>query len=165
MIAGPVASVDAEALELLDLVAKADAEIEPAVGEDVDGGGVLGDADGVVQREEQDPGADPDSCGQASNCGGDGQDGGRVAVVDEVVLGDPDVVVAELLGVDDFVEDFVVELGPGLAPLGWIAEVVDQAELWLACWASVEADPSAERDVEQLGARGDVVELVLDRRE
>jgi len=45
-----------------------------------------------------------------------------------VVLGDPDVVVAELLGVDDLVEDFVVELGPGLAPLGRIAEVEGVSE-------------------------------------
>ena len=54
-------SVDAESLELFDLVAEADAEVEAAVGKDVDGRGVFGDADRVVQREEEDPGADPDS--------------------------------------------------------------------------------------------------------
>ena len=116
------------------LVAESDAEVEAAVGEDVDGGGVFGDPDCIVQRQQQDPGADPDASGQAGDGGGDGQDGGCVAVVDEVMFGDPDVVVAELLGVDDFIENLVVELGPGLSPLGRIAEVVDQAELRLSCW-------------------------------
>ena len=117
-------------------------------------------------RRRRYPGADPDSGRQAGDGGGDGQHGGRVAVVDEVVLGDPDVVVAELLGVDDFVEDFVVELGPGLAPLGRIAEVVDQAELRLAC-----VGISRGQSVRRAGCRGssergrDVVELVLDRCE
>ena len=129
-----MAAVDAEALELLDAVAEADAEVEASIAEDIDGGGVLGDADRVVQGQQQDPGADPDARGEARDRGGDGQHGGGVAVVDEVVLGDPDVVVAKRFGELDLVEQFVVELGPGLAPLGWVAEVVDQSELghgWL----------------------------------
>ena len=74
--AGAVSAVDAEAVEFLDLVAEADAQIEASVGEDVDGGGVLGDADRVVEGEEEDPGADADSGGESGDGGGDGQDGG-----------------------------------------------------------------------------------------
>jgi len=66
-----VASVDAEAVEFLDLVAESDAEIEASVGEDIDGGGVLGDADCVVEGEQEDPGSDPDSGCQAGDGGGD----------------------------------------------------------------------------------------------
>ena len=50
-----MASVDAEAVELFDPVAKSDAEIEASVGEDVDGGGVLGDADCVVEGGARGP--------------------------------------------------------------------------------------------------------------
>ena len=47
--AGPVGARDAEARELLDPVADADAELEAAAGENVDGGHVLGDPHRVIE--------------------------------------------------------------------------------------------------------------------
>ena len=124
-----LAAVDAEALELFDAVAEPDAEVEPPVAEDVDGGGVFGDADRVVQRQQQHPGADAHARGEPRGGRGDRQHRRRIAVLDEMVLGNPDVVVAEPLGQLHLAEHVVVELRPGPPPLRRVAEVVGQAEL------------------------------------
>ena len=88
-----------------------DAEVEAALADLVDGGGLLGGADGVTQREDADPGADPeagraggDGRGQHQRHGGDRRDArthgiGRSPVHGEVPLGQPDAI--EPLGLRD----------------------------------------------------------------
>ena len=63
---------DIEGLELLGAITLADAEFETAIGEDVDADGVLGDADGVVERHQEDKVADTDALGAHGNGGGGG---------------------------------------------------------------------------------------------
>src|SRR3989442_9410953 len=42
--------------------AAADAEVETALADLIDGGGLFGGADGVTERQDADPGADPQAC-------------------------------------------------------------------------------------------------------
>jgi hypothetical protein len=125
---GALLSRNAERLELVRRVALAEAEIEAAVRDDVDERHVLGDAHGVLERHQQDERADADPLRH----GGDGR-GGRqqrriVAVAGEVVLGQPDVVVAGGLGGTDLVEDRAVELRLRPPPRSGVAKVFHEAE-------------------------------------
>ena len=52
---GSLAAIDAEARELLVPIAGGHAEVEPPTGEHVDDGGVLGQPDRVVERQEHAP--------------------------------------------------------------------------------------------------------------
>ena len=52
--------VNTDAVELLLLVAGADAEVEAAVADDVEHGHFFGDQDWVMQRQDNDRGSDPD---------------------------------------------------------------------------------------------------------
>jgi hypothetical protein len=56
--------------------------------------------------------------------GGRREDRGEKPVVDEVMLGQPDVIEAAVLAPDDLVEDFVVKPVGGLMPPLRIPEVV-----------------------------------------
>src|SRR5690606_39300233 len=87
--AGPVAQVPAEGLELRLPVALADAEVEPAAAEQGQGGGVLGEADGVVQRGDDQVGADLERLRAGGDRATDDERRRRVAVGHEVVLGEP----------------------------------------------------------------------------
>ena len=88
----------AEADELVRLVGAPHAEVEPAVGEDVDEGEVGRGAQGMVEGDRAHRHADADLLRAL----GDGRRvdlrGGDEAVGGEQVLGDPHLVVAELLG-------------------------------------------------------------------
>ena len=109
-------------------VAHADAEVEAPAGEQRERGGVLGESDRVVQRQQHQVRADPHPGRALGDRGGDHERRGRVAVVDEVVLGEPHRVEAELLGGDDLVERAAVELLERDPPLLGVAEVVPEAE-------------------------------------
>ena len=62
----PLGEGDAEGVELLLEPPDADAELDPAAGEPVEGGDLLGDHDRVALREDQDAGAESDraTCGR-----------------------------------------------------------------------------------------------------
>ena len=88
----------AEADELVRLVGAPHAEVEPAVREDVDEGKVGRGAQGMIEGDRAHRHADADPLGAL----GDGRrvdlGGGDEPVGREQVLGDPHLVVAELLG-------------------------------------------------------------------
>jgi hypothetical protein len=117
-----VGGVDAVPGELMGSVALAEAGVDAPVGQHIEGGDVLGHPDGVVEREEQEVEADPDPLGDGGDGGGDRNDRGRVAVVGEVVLREPDGVVPQLLGAADQAELVGVDLGERPAPLGRVPE-------------------------------------------
>ena len=122
-----LATVDLEGVELLHLVAQPDAEAQPTAGEDVDDGGVLCNRERVMQRKQEDVGADGDSGGALGDGSRGGEHGGEVGIVDEVVFGEPDEGEAHALGGFDVVQCLGVEVGGGHFPLRWVAKVVEQA--------------------------------------
>ena len=125
---GSVFPRDAEGLELLDAVAQADTEDQPAAGDRVDDGGVLGDAQRVMQGKQQHPRADVDAAGAGGNGGGRREQRGAVAVIEEVMLGEPDVIVAHRLGGSGLIEDLAVDLRPRPAEAAGVRAVEDDAE-------------------------------------
>jgi hypothetical protein len=64
---------------------------------------------------------------------GDHREGRQVAVVDEVVLGEPDEVETELVGERNLLQYLRVQLGIRNAGARWIAEVVCNAEAECVC--------------------------------
>ena len=78
---------------------RAEAELEPTAGEEVGDDRVLGDADDVLQRKGDHAGRQPDAAGLRGKVAEKDEGRGQPALVGvEVVLGDPDGVETELLG-------------------------------------------------------------------
>src|SRR5262249_24382224 len=119
---------DAEPAELLDAIADADAELEAAAGKDVDRRGVLRDPHWMVERQQQDGRADADLLRAHRDRGGLDERRGRMRVLAEVMLGQPDVVVADRLGPGDLIEHLGVEALVGRLPLSGISERVPKSE-------------------------------------
>jgi hypothetical protein len=116
----------AVALELDRPVATAHADVEPASAEDVDHGQLLGEPDGVVEGE--DGGGQPDAHALRPHGRGRGQDRrrDRQAVLDEVVLGQPDAVEPQLLGPGHLLDLALNDLG--VAEAWWRLEEVVRAK-------------------------------------
>jgi hypothetical protein len=83
-----------------------------------------------VERHQQHAGCDTDPVGAGGDRRGGGQDRGKIAVLDEVVLGQPDIVIAVVLAPGDLIKDFAIQPVGGLAPLG-VAEVIPKAAMLL----------------------------------
>jgi hypothetical protein len=123
-----VRAVDAESGELGRCVSLADRKHQAAAGDQVDHGGVLGDAKRVVQRQDQDVGADADVAGTGGDGGGRHERRGQHPVVCEVVLGQPHHVVAEPVGFSGLGQALCVVLRGGGRIAAGPAEVVHDAE-------------------------------------
>ena len=99
--------VDAERPEFGDAGAFAHAELDAAVGDEVEAGDFLGDARRMVGRELDDAVAQPDVLGALAGGGEEHLGLRRVRVLfEEVMLDLPRVVVAELVGEFDLVSAF-----------------------------------------------------------
>ena len=88
----------AQALELVALIAPAQAHVEAPAGEQVDGGDLLGDDQRVMQRDDDHRGADADAARLVRQVQGIGHGPRQIAVAREVVLGQPHIVEAQILG-------------------------------------------------------------------
>jgi hypothetical protein len=75
-----------------------------------------------VQRQQEHESADPYFARARRDCRGNRQQRGRVAVVDEVMLGQPDGVVAEILGERGDIEMLAVDFGKWHTPWRRIAK-------------------------------------------
>jgi len=117
---------DVQALELLPAPSQAEAEDEPAPGDEIDGGGVLREANRVEERGEQQPGADLDPLGARGDGGREREQRRHVAVVDEVVLARPDRVESEPFCLDRQLDRLLVQVGVG-AVVPWDALAGDEA--------------------------------------
>ena len=109
----PVGAPPPERLELLVAVAHAEAEHHATAGEHVDGGDVLRQLERVVERQQQDVGRELHLLRARRDRGQQWNRRRRVAVLGEVVLGDPDRVEAELLGAHDLFSSFWNTSGHG----------------------------------------------------
>ena len=115
----PRIEVDAEAVEFVLAIARAEAERETAIAQNIDEGGVLGDPQRIGERQRDHRGADLDAFGQRREIGGIDEHVGHDAVfVAEVMLGDPGIVEAELVGAQDLLGDprvhVAVRIGLGI---------------------------------------------------
>ena len=115
----PAVEIDAEAVEFVFAVARAETEHEAAVAQDVDEGGVFRDPQRIGERQRHHRGADLDALGQRREIAGIDEDVGHDAVfVAEMMLGDPGIVEAELVGAHDLLRDprvhVAVRIGLGL---------------------------------------------------
>ena len=98
------------------VAARAEPELEPAAAQRVDDGGVLGNTERVLERQDHDGGAELNSAG-ALGGGGQERQRGREAgtVVQEMMLRDPAAVVPELLGDSEQLQGEPVGVGGVLA--------------------------------------------------
>jgi hypothetical protein len=113
-------------------VAEADADLHPSAAQVVEDGEVLGQPDRVVERQQADIAGEPHVPGASRHGGGARDPRGQVAVVHEVVLGEPDQVEAQGVEPGHLLEDGGVEVGRTHPGFRRIAEVVDDAhaERW-----------------------------------
>ena len=111
-------SRDAERSKLVAPVAEAEAELQPSSAQLVDECGVLGKANRVVERCEQDRGAEPDRRRLARDRGQEREHRREIALVGHVVLRDLHRLEAGGLGPDDLSECLAVELVVGPMPRG-----------------------------------------------
>ena len=111
----PAVEVDAEAVELVFAVTRAQTEGEAAVAENVDEGCVLHDPQRIGERQCHDGSADLNALGQCREIPGIDENVGHDAVfIAEMMLGDPGIVEAELIGAQDLLRDPMVNVAVGI---------------------------------------------------
>src|SRR5262245_1447663 len=93
-----IASVGLEGLIILKGAAAADADVEPPAAHHIENGQLLGEVDGVVQGQQAHPHAHAQGGGAGGQIAGQHWRRWTEAVVVEVVLGEPDRVIAQRLG-------------------------------------------------------------------
>jgi hypothetical protein len=113
-----------EATELLAVISRAHPKAETPVGQDVDRQRVLGYLKWMMQWQHDEICADRHPFRALRDRGGEGEGRRRVAVLGEVVLWQPDDVVAKFLRPRNLLQAFIVE--PRLCILRRIAEVIQQ---------------------------------------
>ena len=117
-----------EALKLLDFISNTHTQLEPATRNHVHRGRVFSHPDRIVKRQEHHARPDMNFLGPRGNRGGNRQQRRRIAILDKMVLGQPDIVKAVLLAPYDLVDDFVVELVIGTFPGRRVAKVIPHAK-------------------------------------
>src|SRR5262249_13374482 len=100
----------AQSIELFVRIPLSDAEIEAAVRENIHARRVLGNPHGMLKRKQQDEGTDTNATGARRNGCSGWQERRVVAILGEMVLSQPHIVVAEFLGPHDLIEKRAVQL-------------------------------------------------------
>ncbi len=100
---------NAKGLEILVPGPATGPELQPAIAQHVNRGGLFGNVQGVVERQLADADSEPDACGLGGQGGGHSQRPGhdREDGV-EVRLGQPDRVKAERIGVHDLLQGLAI---------------------------------------------------------
>ncbi len=119
---------NAEAVELLEAVSLADAEIEAAAGEQVERRRLLRQQHRVVPRHHHHGRSEPDARGARREICQQPQRGGDLASSGEVVLDEIDAVVAELLRLQHVVDVLVVALAVAGRPARAARRAAEDAE-------------------------------------
>ena len=128
----PLAAVfhlDAEGVEFVTNEAAADAEIEPALRQLVQSGGLLRHPHRIVERQNRGAGAEPDALGARRQVGQErivGRE--QAAVAHEMVLDQPDIVDPDALREFDLLDDAAV-VRLHVADRGQVGRQVEQSEL------------------------------------
>src|SRR5690606_25725110 len=104
-------------------VACSDAEVEPTPGDQVDRRALLGQFCRVVQRGDDDRGAEPDALGAGGDRRGERQRLAEVVVVEEVMFGEPGRTRAEPVSLLTRLDGEPVERRRVLPPPMGVAEI------------------------------------------
>ena len=124
-----LATRDPVAVELMAGVSLAEPHVDASVRQHVQRSDVLGDADRVVQRQQQQVETDPDPFSACGDGRSERDDRRRVPVVGEVVFGQPDRLVAERLGMFDERELVAVHVRERSTPRRRVAEAEHQTDV------------------------------------
>ena len=124
----PGAKIRSECVELLPGPPGSESEFESAARDQVHEGRFFRDMDGMPVGGEQHGCTDPDAFGPRGDRGREGQRLWQVAVLEEVMFGQPHRVRAEFLGPGDPIEHHTVMLGAGTLPAGRVAHVEEESE-------------------------------------
>src|SRR4029453_1222819 len=124
----PLGQRQAEAAELVGRVAHADAQLDAAAAEVVQHGQARGEPQRVVERQQADVRGEPHAPRPRRHGGRHRRPRRQVAVVHEVVLGEPHQVEAEAVEPGDLLEDLGVEPRRVEVGTGRVAEVVDDPD-------------------------------------
>ena len=109
-IAGLI-NICSDAVELLTLVATADAKVEAAATDDVNRRSLFGGQDGVVERQNIDRRADPHPFGASGNGAHPRVEAGDQPMAREVVLAEPHLVESQLIDQLDLLHRLLEMLG------------------------------------------------------
>ncbi len=91
-------------------IAFADAEFEPAAGQEIDRRGLLGEQNRIVPRQHQNRGAEPQGLGFRRHPGQQRQARRDLAEAGEMMLDQEGRMIAERLGLDIVVDELLVAL-------------------------------------------------------
>jgi hypothetical protein len=120
---------DPQRAELLDPIAGRNPEFQPAATQVVDDGGILSEADRVLEGSEDDRGSQSHGRGSHRERREHREHGREVALVGHVVLGQPDRLEPERLRRLHLIQHLAIKLVIGPVPLGRISKVVPDSEL------------------------------------
>ena len=116
------------AAELVRRVPESDAELDAPARQLVEHGEVLGQAQRMRERDDRDVRRDPHVLGDRGGGAGNRRERRQVAVLDEVVLAEPDLVEAELVEPADLLDRLGVDVLQRVVAAGRAPEVVGDAE-------------------------------------
>src|SRR5258708_3748152 len=123
---------DAEAVELLSTVAETNSKAKPPARYYIDERRVLSQLQRMVERRQQNIGADGDAGGARCDSRSRGHQRGQVAVVGEMMLGEPDGIEAELLGSLNLRQRLAIKVAKRPRRAGRITEIKLIADFDLA---------------------------------
>src|SRR5260370_40252003 len=123
---------DTEAFDLLSTVAETNSKAEPPARYYIDERRVLSQFQWMIERRQQDVGADRDAGGARGDSRSRGHQRGQVAVVGEMVLGEPDGIEAESLGRFNLGKRLAIKIAKRQRRAGWITKIQLIADFHLA---------------------------------
>ena len=118
----------AESAELVRRVAHADANLDAAVADIVEHSEVLGQPDWVVERQQADVARKPHALGTRGDRARHGHPRRQVAVIEKVMLGEPDEIESESVEHDHLVHDRGVQARHVQARFRRVTEIVNSAD-------------------------------------
>ncbi len=124
----PLGHGEPEGPELVGGVAEPDPQLDATARELIEHGEVLGQADRVGERDDRDVRGDPHPRRHRRRGAGHGDERREVAVLDEVVLAEPDEVEPEPVEHADLLDRLGVDVLQREVATGWAAEVVGDTE-------------------------------------
>ncbi len=122
----------AEAVELFLTIALPDPEPNAAARDHVDDRDILGEFQRMLKGREQHEGSDLDALGARRDCRGRGHHRGKITVVGEVMLGEPNRIEPGCVGDFGLSEHLGIDFLEGPARVGRIAKIQLVTNFYLA---------------------------------
>ncbi len=118
----------AEAAELVRRIAHADADLHPSTADVVENREILGQPDGVVERQQADVTGEPDAPGARRHRRSDRNPGREISVLDEMMFREPDQIESEPVEPRHLVHDRGIQVLMAHAGGRRVAKIVSDAQ-------------------------------------